>query len=131
MPQKKGIGPSFEPGNINLYTRPRVKDPETDKTSTVRSMSFGEPNREILIPTVEEHGRGILSDEDAIAQYYRTKKHLGMFKTPNEATNYAGKLHDTFERGEYDVPLVSSRRKADPAKLSSVLARFIRSGPYK
>jgi hypothetical protein len=128
MPQGRGIGPTFEPGNINLYSRPRVRNPD-NSTSTVNSMSFGEDNREILIPTVEEYGSGILSDEDAIKQYYRTKKHLGMFRTPDEATAYAKRLHDAYARGDFDVPLASSRKSIDPTQFGKVLERYLRKGP--
>ena len=35
-----------------------------------------------------------MSEEEAIQTYYRTGRHLGIFKTPDEATAYAQKLHD-------------------------------------
>ena len=120
------IGPS---GNINLYTRPRIKNPD-GSVSTVRSMSFGDSGKEILVPTTDEKtGKGILSNRDAIEQYYKTKKHLGIFSTPDEATEQGEKLHNAFERGDYDVPLASSRKGIAPDKLSSILARFLRLGP--
>jgi hypothetical protein len=86
-------GPDFGPygGNIDLKNRPRV--PTADGTATIRTMSIGTDEGEVLIPTVSEDGR-IMSDKEAIAQYRQTGKNFGIFKTPAEATAAAKKLHD-------------------------------------
>lgn len=81
----------LEPGNVDLTNRPDVVNPDGSHSS-VRSMSFEENGREILVPTVSEDGR-IMTDDEAIAQYHRTGRHLGKFKTPAEATAYADLLH--------------------------------------
>jgi hypothetical protein len=99
----------LEAGNIDLRKQPRVKNPD-GTTSTVRSMSINEDGIEILIPTVEHAGKGLLSDEDAIKQWHRTGKHLGKFKTPEAATAYAKQLHEAYARGEYDTPAKGSGR---------------------
>lgn len=91
------------PGNIDLFNRPKVKNPD-GTTSTVRSMSFGADGNEILIPTVSDDGTRVLADDEAIAQYQRTKKHLGIFKDPASATAYAQKLHDEYAAGKYEQP---------------------------
>lgn len=83
-------------GNIDLGKRPTVKNPD-GSISTVRSMGVNIDGREVLIPTVSDDGR-VLSDEDAIALYQRTGRHLGMFDTPENATAYAEQLHDAQSR---------------------------------
>lgn len=80
------------PGNIDLGHRPVVKNKD-GTISTVRSMSFEEGGREILVPTVSDDGR-ILSDDEAVDLYHRTGKHLGQFRSATEATAYAQQLHE-------------------------------------
>lgn len=83
-------------GNIDLYKRPQVKNADSS-ISTVRSLSFNDGNNEVLIPTVSNDGR-ILSDDDAIDNYYKTGQYLGKFNTVDEANNYAQRLHDEQDR---------------------------------
>lgn len=80
------------PGNIDLNRRPVVKNAD-GTISTVRSMSIEIDGREVLIPTVSDDGR-VLSDDDAIAEFQRTGRHLGVFDSPESATAYAEKLHE-------------------------------------
>lgn len=100
-------------GNIPLYGRPVVKNAD-GSTSTVRSMSFNENGKEILVPTVV--GGKVVSDDAAIAEYHKTGKHLGIFKTPAEATAYAAQLHDDYAAGVFDKRLMTAKDIEDARK---------------
>jgi hypothetical protein len=88
----EGPGVPIDPGNIDLKNRPRVKNAD-GSISTVRSMGVNVDGQEVLIPTVSEDGR-IMTDDEAVAQYKRTGRHLGKFRTPEDSTAYAERLHN-------------------------------------
>lgn len=83
-------------GNIDLYNRPQVRNTD-GSISTVRSLSFNDGTNEVLIPTVSNDGK-ILSDDEAINNYYKTGQYLGKFNTVDEANNYAQRLHNEQEQ---------------------------------
>jgi hypothetical protein len=85
-------------GNIDLAGQPRVSSPEG--ISTIRSISVNLDGKEILIPTVSQTGNRILSDTEAIQQYKKTGRHLGVFSTPSNATRFARRLHTAYESGK-------------------------------
>jgi hypothetical protein len=82
----------IEPGNIDLNSRPRVKN-AGGSISTVRGTSVNFDGKEVLIPTVSDDGKRLLSVDEAVEQYQRTGKHLGKFATPEAATAYSKQLH--------------------------------------
>lgn len=95
-------------GNIDLTNRPVVQN-EDNTISTVRSMSIGTDEGEVLIPTVVD-GK-VVSEEEAIAAYEKSGQHLGIFSTPEDATSYAEQLHKDQE-AMYSTPSV----QVDPAE---------------
>lgn len=92
---RKPTGMTDEP-NIDLTKRRRVKN-EDGSESTLGSMSFGDEEGEHLIPTVREDG-WYMSPDEAVKHFRKTGKHLGRFKTPEDATAYAKKLSDYQKR---------------------------------
>jgi hypothetical protein len=83
-------------GNIDLAKRPIARNPD-GSYSTVRSMSFGTDNGEILVPTVSPDGK-IMSDQQAMDLYGQTGQNLGQFDTPAHADMYAQALHKAQEQ---------------------------------
>lgn len=87
-PETTGL---LAPGNIDLRSRPVIHNPD-GTVSTPRTLSIARDGRQYLIPTVSDEGE-LLSDQDAITQFEQTGRHLGAFKTLQDATGYANQLH--------------------------------------
>jgi hypothetical protein len=91
----------LQPGNVDLHHRPVVKNAD-GSVSTVRSIGVNVDGHEVLIPTVSDDGK-ILSNDEAIATFRKTGKHLGIFDTPENSTAYAKSLHES-QATEYAQP---------------------------
>jgi hypothetical protein len=79
------------PGNIDLNNRPVVRNAD-GSISTVRSITFEDNGKHIVIPTVKDDGT-IMTGKEAIAEYDRTGRHLGIFDNEDEANKFAQQLH--------------------------------------
>lgn len=84
------------PGTIDIYNRPVVRNKD-GSISTVRSISIGTDEGEVLIPTVSDDGR-ILTNDEAVDLYRQSGKHLGIFADPDSATSFAEQLHKQQEQ---------------------------------
>ena len=103
-------------GNIDLFSRPGVEN--EGSVSTVYSHGFydSQIKKEVLIPTVIWlNGEGVLvSNEKAIAHYYKYGEHLGIFNTAAESTAMALLIHAQQEEyyggtiGTYNAAVASS-----------------------
>jgi hypothetical protein len=85
----------LEPGNIDIYHRPHVKNAD-GSISTVRSAGVNLDGDEVLLPTVSDDGR-IVSVPEAVENYRKTGRHLGIFKDADSSTAYAKRLHNQQE----------------------------------
>lgn len=111
-----------EKGNIDLSARPRVKN-EDGTTSTIRSISVNIDGKEVLLPTIADDGRR-LTNEQAVQQYRETGKHLGIFDTPANATDYAKKLSD-LQATKTPMEIARSMEGLDERRDRQVISSFI------
>jgi len=81
----------IELGNINISDQPLIRNSD-GTVSNLRSISVGDERGEILIPTVADNPPRIMTNKEAIEEFRRTGRHLGIFKTPQAATAFAKKL---------------------------------------
>lgn len=98
MPIEKIKG-LLEPGNIDLFAQPEVPNPKGG-ISTVFSTSVGFDGKEFLLPRVTPDGR-FLSPDEAIREFKKTKRHLDVFDSPENATAFAKQLHSDYAAGKF------------------------------
>jgi hypothetical protein len=84
-------------GNIDLKARPiaaqtSISGRTPDTESTVLSMGIEIDGRQVLIPRVSGDGR-ILSEDEAVAEFMRTGRNLGVYRTIAEANAAAERIH--------------------------------------
>lgn len=112
-------------GNIDLFGQPIVQNPD-GTTSTVDSSSYNIDGMEVLLPSVTPDGRHLRTPEEVVGEYRRTGRHLGKFRTPEEATAYASQLHNEYARGRYLTrPAVSHATENQFGGRMSVLRRLL------
>ena len=81
------------PGNIDLNKRPKVRN-SNGSYSTVRTIGIEiDGGRHVNIPTVV-NGK-VVSNEEAIKQFKKTGRHLGIFASREEADAAAQLLHES------------------------------------
>lgn len=97
--KKKEETPKNQPKPLEAIIQPTLKldsikvvhNPD-GSISTVKTISVGTDKGEVLIPTIK-NGK-VMTNEEAFEEYRQTGEHLGIFKTPEEATRYAKLLHE-------------------------------------
>lgn len=100
---------SIDRGNIDVNNRPIVHNPD-GSISTVRSISVADDSgNTFLIPTVSEDGR-IMPNTEAIGQFQRTGRHLGVFDNEAHAQMYADWLHQQQAARYVAEPMIRPQR---------------------
>lgn len=97
--------PNIDVGNIAIAGEGFV---------TGDSFSFGTPDGEILIPSIDERGTP-LSQDEAMNRYYETGQHLGIYNSPQDADIFAQQL-DRFQGGK-DAKYTPYENLSDDEKL--------------
>lgn len=98
-PPVRAMLPKGYKGTVDLHKRPQYKNKD-GSISTVKSAGFNIDGVEVLLPTIGiKNGRPAqLTDNEAIALYKATGKHLGKFKTPAESNAMADLIHKHQEK---------------------------------
>ena len=83
-------------GTIDLTKRPKVRNLD-GSYSTVRTITITDnQGRGINIPTVI--GDKVVDPKEAIEHFKKTKQHLGIYRTQQDALDAAQKLHEDQEK---------------------------------
>jgi hypothetical protein len=85
-----------QPGNLDLNARRvyhgKPRDFPLEDYRTENSMSGNVDGLEIIIPTVVNGQQ--LTEEQAWDHYFKTGENLGSFQTPQQAEEYAQRIHE-------------------------------------
>ena len=85
------IAQALEPGNVDLKKRSKVQNAD-GSYSTVRTIGIEiDGGRHVNIPTVI-NGK-VVSNEEAVKHFKKTRQHLGIYKSRDEADAAAQLLH--------------------------------------
>lgn len=87
---------AIEPGNVDLTRRPHVKNAD-GSTSTVLSMGTELDGKEYLLPLVHDDGY-IMTPDQAVAEFRKTGKHLGVYASPEDSTRAGQLIHEDQEK---------------------------------
>jgi len=132
IPEDPKPAGQLERGNIDLSQR-KVAINDDGSISTVLSRSFNIDGKEVLLPLVSDSGN-IVSDKEAIDNFKKTGKHLGMFDSPEAATRYAEKLHnseiwkpsiDYYSQDSYMAPMTFGRNGDPKAPIQQIPAPIL------
>lgn len=111
---------SYQPGNIDIHDRPQVKNAD-GSVSTVKTISYGTDQGDVLIPTVSDEGKEMSNDE-AIAYWRQKGQNLGVFKSAADADLYAQALHEQQYRQYVLGERVVKRISFEPSKADQEVA---------
>ncbi len=109
----------IEKGNIDIANRPTVHLAD-GSIATVRSMGINVDGKEYLIPTVSDDGR-LLTKDEAIAEFKKTGKHLGVFDSPEASDRYAVALHNQ-QDGMYTGKPAEETKNTNTVGISPIAA---------
>lgn len=92
----KTVPGMMQQGNVDLSRRPNINNGDGTHSS-VFSMSFGTDKGEVLVPGVGDgttYPLRKLTPKEALDQYQKTGKFIGIFKDEKSANAYAETLHE-------------------------------------
>lgn len=112
----------LEPGNIDLFKQPSVPNPDGTR-STVDSRSFNFDGKEYLLPSVTPDGRHLRTDDEVVAEFRKTGRHLGIFADSDSADAYADQLHRDYAAGKYrPKPMQAELVAQSPVRITEPLS---------